>query len=92
MVELKAHLSSARRQESRLIKRLGERARRVLTENGSLDFQDPEARIILEDLHRVQRENTLLTQQINALEVPYPNAKKGIPQKPGTDERFPFSR
>ena len=90
--ELKADLSAARRREGQLIRRLGKRALKILAERGNLDLQDPETRIILEDLLRIQRENALLAQQVNSLQVSCPVNKKAIPPEPGTDPCFPFSR
>jgi hypothetical protein len=90
--ELKSNLSTVRKRESRLIRRLGQRALEVLIEGGSLDHRDPEAQAIVTEVQELRRKDSLLAQKVNSLQIPYVVGKKAMPSEPGTDSLFPFSR
>jgi hypothetical protein len=88
----KSRLAAARRREGSLLRRMGQRAMEALAQKGKLDSQDPEARIILEDLLRVHQEVNLLEDRVRCLQIPRAPYDQPLSPRPGTDAHFPFSR
>jgi hypothetical protein len=83
-------LSSARRRESRLLRRLGRRALDALSRGASMDPEDLSTRLIVEELERAHREIALLGDRLRRLETPFSPEEGAFPPSPGTDRRFPF--
>ena len=90
--KVKSALTSLRRQESALLRKLGERSLEFLSENNSVNDQDPKIRMLVEDIQKNRREQAHLKDRLNTLQLP-PSVRNGfLPSPPGTDSRFPFSR
>ena len=88
----KTALTSLRRQESALLRKLGERALEFLYEQGSVSDQDPKIGMLMEDIRKVRREYAHMQDRLKTLQMPPPVRNGFLPSPPGTDSRFPFSR
>ncbi len=84
-------LTAARRQETALLRRLGQQALEVLAQGGSLDLGDAQARGMVEELVRTHRKMAVLEDRLLSLRSS-PHRRGALPPTPGTDRSFPFSR
>lgn len=89
---IRAALLSARRRESRLLRRLGRRAAETLGEGRSLTAEDGHIKLILEDLTRVHAEIGCLMDKLKQASLSPFSEKHFYPSPPGSDTHFPFSR
>jgi hypothetical protein len=90
--EIRAALASARRRESRLLRRLGRRALESLSEGQILTPEDGHMRLMIEDLRRVQGEIGCLMERLRGASLSPFSDKNLYPPPPGSDTHFPFSR
>ena len=88
----KLALASARRRESRMLRRLGRLALQALAQRGSLDLQDSQVRPLCDDLIRVDREIGFLLDRLKSAHASPAQGSDALPLLPGADTRFPFSR
>jgi hypothetical protein len=89
---LRAIIANARRNKSRLLRQLGERALGILTEGEQLEPLDPTTQRLVKEIQRVQRDMSVMEDRLRSLQDSVPLTKGSLPPAPGTDERFPFSR
>ena len=89
---IRAALLSARRRESRLLRKLGRKAMETLGEGRSLTAQDGHIKFILEDLTRLQAEIGCLMDKLKQASLSPFSEKHSYPSPPGSDTHFPFSR
>ncbi len=90
--EIRAALASARRRESRLLRRLGRKAMEALAEGRFLSPQDGHIKLMMEDLTRVQSEIACLVDRLKRANLSPFSEKNLYPSPPGSDTHFPFSR
>lgn len=89
---IRAALLSARRRESRLLRRLGRKAMETLGEGRFLTAEDGHIKLMLEDLTRLQAEIGCLMDKLKQASLSPFSEKHLYPSPPGSDTHFPFSR
>lgn len=92
MEEIRAALVSARRRESRLLRRLGRKAMETLARGHFITPEDGHVKLILDDLTRVQAEIGCLTDKLRQASLSPFSEKNLYPSPPGSDTHFPFTR
>lgn len=90
--ELRLALASARKRESKLLRRLGRRALESLSRGEVLGPEDGYVSLLLEDLRRVSREIQCLVEKLKQATLSPYSDKTSYPPPPGSDTHFPFSR
>ncbi|MGQ9859825.1 MAG: hypothetical protein ACUVS3_14240 [Thermodesulfobacteriota bacterium] len=90
--QIQAALASARRRESRMLRRLGRKAMEALSEGQGLSPEDGHIQLMVEDLRRVQGEIGCLLDKLRQARASPFSARTLYPPPPGSDTHFPFSR
>lgn len=90
--QIRAALASARRRESRLLRRLGRKAMETLVEGRVLSPEDGHIRLIMEDLVRTRAEMGCLLDKLKRANLSPFSERNLYPSPPGSDTHFPFSR
>lgn len=90
--EIRLAIASARRRESRLLRRLGRKALESLSQGEPLESKDGQVYLIVQDLKRVQTEIHCLLEKLKQASLSPYSERVSYPPPPGSDIRFPFSR
>jgi hypothetical protein len=90
--ELKMALASARKRESKLLRRLGRIALEYISRGEPLSPEDGYVSLLVDDLRRVSKEIHCLVEKLKQATLSPYSEKASYPPPPGSDTHFPFSR
>lgn len=90
--QIRAALASARRRESRLLRRLGRAAMESLSHGQGLSPEDGHIQLMVEDLRRLHGEIGCLLERLRQASASQFSDRTLYPPPPGSNTHFPFSR